>query len=272
MLKNQLLKLKEKDYKLNDGSDIHLYLEDLITHIGDLDPVLRDDLIYMAFAYWITEYQYFDQKTLEDLTNRLLSDDCLFHNISTINDDIFKRSFSALTLSLVLYQEKEKPLLSQTCLDLMAEKITRYFELEKDYRGFTEHGWAHGLAHCADAFNFLLACQSEKDYKMSVLETVVDKLLSIDQPLTAEEPERLATPILNHFINNQEFDNTTIIDQFNKLLSYKEINDTMHHFFARSNIKQFLRAIYFRLDLTAVDQSFLDYILHLEQEFNSFKK
>jgi len=270
MLKTRLLKIKDNDFKLEEAESIHDYLDDILLHIGDLDSQLRDDLIYSTLCYWIDEYQYFDNESLNKLTDSLISDDYLFKNIGYVNEDVFTRSFSILTLSLILYYQKENPFLNTQKLSEIANLILDYLEKEIDYRGFTEHGWAHGIAHCADAMHFLLNCTSDKDIYKHILTGIVSKLQVIDKPLTADEYERLATPIVNNYIMTQHIPIKDVILMFNPLKDIVSIKDTMHKFNARMNTRHFIRSIYFRLDLIETPQSFLDGLTDIEKTLNPY--
>ncbi|MBI9011029.1 MAG: DUF2785 domain-containing protein [Clostridiales bacterium] len=270
MLKTRLLKIKNNDFKLKETESIQDYLEDILVHIGDLDSELRDDLIYTTFCYWIDVYQYFDKESLNQLTDTLISKDFLFKNIGYVNDDVFTRSFSVLTLGLILNYQKENPFLETQKLIHLSEVLLEYLDKEIDYRGYTEHGWAHSIAHSADAIHHLLRCHLEKEDNHRILTGIFNKLKTIDKPLTADEYERLATPIVEEFINKKLLSQTELTQWFEQFEKIVTLEDTLHKFNARMNVRHFIRSIYFRLDLIETPQSFLDVLTDIERTLNPY--
>ena len=96
--------------------------------------MIQNDLLSEEQLRWLTDY--------------LVSDEQLFaHILEPQNDAIYRRSFSVLVLSLLLFSNRIKtPFMSETQLNHVIDQVALYAALERDGRGFIdENGWAHAL-------------------------------------------------------------------------------------------------------------------------------
>jgi hypothetical protein len=123
--------------------------------LASADPRLRDEVAYSAAQRWIVR----DALVAPDDLRRLLElwssnlDDGLG---STGDDRVFKRSFSALCLSLIAAREVTAPFLRPEEGRRFLDRMLDYFGRERDLRGFEpDRGWIHTPAHTADALKFL---------------------------------------------------------------------------------------------------------------------
>ena len=119
------------------------------------DPVLRDDVTYSAAECWILREHRLsaaDLRVLLQLWTRNLDD-----GLGTPGDDrVFKRSFSALCLSLIAAADLSESFLEPAEFHAFFDRILDYFQRERDLRGFDPvHGWMHTVAHTSDALKFL---------------------------------------------------------------------------------------------------------------------
>lgn len=119
------------------------------------DPVLRDEVAYAAAERWILR----DRAVAPDDVRRLMAlwSANLTAGLGASGDDgVFRRSFSALCLSLVAAREVTTPFLDAGEAQALADRLLDYLARERDLRGFDPaHGWIHAVAHTADAFKFL---------------------------------------------------------------------------------------------------------------------
>lgn len=160
------------------------------------DPVLRDEVAYSAAAKWIVR----DQVVAPDDLRRLVSlwsghlDDGLG---APPDDRIFKRSFSALCLSLVAAREAATPFLTGPEVQQLFDRLIDYLARERDRRGFDAvHGWMHAVAHAADAFKFLArGPQWRPENLPRLLEAVRATIATHDEVFTWGESERLAAAL-----------------------------------------------------------------------------
>ena len=80
-------------------------LDQMLHHIGSLDPILRDDLIFSRLAEWIMSGEL-PVTSAKRIVSFVLSPDGLFYKMKTSDDTaVFTRSFSALLLAVVLEKD-----------------------------------------------------------------------------------------------------------------------------------------------------------------------
>ena len=268
-----LRRIRDNDYNLNDSETTCDYLDLMLKYIGDPDPELRDELIYLTFAYWIDEKKYFNNDQLYNLLNILISENYLFYNIGSEKDDsVLRRSFSILVVNPILCVHLDKPFLDTDMILKIKNSLIKYLKEEKDLRGYdNEKGWMHALAHTADAFNALLACQGTTE------ETCKELLLSIEGKLlegryffTAEEYERLVTVIYSNIIEDKLLSDSYICSWLKGLNKVLKIEDKITRFKAKVNTKNLIRSLYFRMLHLTNNVEISNTILELEKNLNSY--
>ena len=131
----------------------------LTLEIADLsaetDPMLRDTCGYEILADWIYHKDLLSGKQLEALRRKLLPA-MIFHIGESDSDTVFRRSFSALYMSILAAQDLRKPFLSDAAFQETLTTALKCYAEEKDLRGYVpEKGWAHATAHVADLLKFL---------------------------------------------------------------------------------------------------------------------
>ena len=126
---------------------------ELTTMLGSPDPHMRDGLAYPTLATWIDRGVYDDLITgLGDgmaagLTVGLGEQD---------TDSVFRRAFSVLVLAECIDRDNEQGLLPAGKLLEWGDRIASWYLRERDVRGFVPgKGWAHAVAHGADAIGVL---------------------------------------------------------------------------------------------------------------------
>ena len=107
------------------------------------------------------------------------------------NDESVGRSFSALTICLILENDKD----SLIDTNLLIDEISKYIKKENDFRGQSlELGWIHCWAHLGDLISFLGYHENSSHEKLkTLLITLVDRLSKVKEvKFSNEEEERLA--------------------------------------------------------------------------------
>lgn len=258
-LKEKLELLAQQDFQLDDKSELWGIVQEMLNHIGSLDSSLRDDLIYTAFATWILESKVFSEKQLKELAQIVLGDQYIFYQIGEANtDSVFRRSFSVLILPLLLSAHREEPFLAQDEIIQIKDKLILYLDSEHDRRGFVEDkGWAHAIAHAADALDDLVQCNElGKSDLLDVLEAIYGVVTVSETGYVCGEDERIVTAV------------TAIIDRC--VLSDTEVKIWLQSFadavlacetipekvILRTNVKNFLRSLYFRLQWQEIGDRF----------------
>lgn len=251
VLKNNLRKIAEENYKLKNGECIGDYLDSMLRHIGDPDEELRDSLIYKTFIHWIEIERYFSKKDLIQLLDTLLSDEYIFYNIGDINDDsVLRRSFSVLLINPILCVHLEDNFLDDEMIQKIKSGLMLYLDKEKDLRGYDQSkGWVHALAHAADGIDMLVNCQGIKEKDITdILFSIENKLINGCEFLYTEEDERLVNIVYYNIIEDQLIEESEIISWLENMCDRTfGIEGKIPAFKARINVKNFLRSLYFRM-------------------------
>src|SRR6056297_2433499 len=101
-LKTNLTKIANNNYELSNEFDYKEITNSILDNIGDTDPILRDELIYMVMANWISNDVY-DRDELKEILNICLDEDHLFYQIGNKNNDsVFTRTFSVLQIAVLI--------------------------------------------------------------------------------------------------------------------------------------------------------------------------
>lgn len=166
---------------------------ELTSMLGSPDPALRDATAYRTMATWI------DQGVYDDLLVGLGDGMAAGLRVGVGErgtDSVFRRSFSALVLAECIGRDTQRPLAPGGKVLQWGDAIATWLLREQDLRGFVPgKGWAHAIAHGADAIGMLAASPHLSTPELTVvLDVIADRvLLRTDQLLTAGEPDRLAS-------------------------------------------------------------------------------
>jgi hypothetical protein len=165
---------------------------ELTRMLGDTDPETRDGTAYPTLATWIERGVYDD--LLSGLGDGMAAGLAVGIGESG-TDSVFRRSFSALILDSCITRDNERPLVPGSKILEWGDRIATWLLRERDTRGFVPtKGWAHTIAHGADALGSLAESPHCAAPELSVLlDVIADRLLTpTDQLLGSGEPDRLA--------------------------------------------------------------------------------
>jgi hypothetical protein len=165
---------------------------ELTRMLGSPDPALRDGTAYPTLATWVDRGVYDD--LLAGLGDGMAAG--LRVGVGEIDTDtVFRRSFSVLVLAECIERDNGRPLLPGGKILEWGDRIATWLLRERDLRGFVPgKGWAHAVAHGADALGTLAKSPHVATPELTVvLDVIADRvLLPVDRLLTAGEPDRLA--------------------------------------------------------------------------------
>ncbi len=165
---------------------------ELTTLLGSTDPVERDEIAYPILATWIGEGVYDD--LLAGLGDGMTTG--LTQGLGESGtDSVFRRSFSALVLAECIERDNAESLLPPTKILDWGDRVAGWLVRERDVRGFVpDRGWAHAVAHGADAVSRLADSPHLGMTELTVLlDVIADRVLQeTSAPLTSGEPDRLA--------------------------------------------------------------------------------
>jgi hypothetical protein len=165
---------------------------ELTTMLGSVDPVERDEIAYPILATWVSEGVYDD--LLAGLGDGMAAG--LTRGLGESGTDtVFRRSFSALVLAECLARDNAESLLPPGKIMEWGDRISGWLVREKDVRGFVPgRGWAHAVAHGADALGVLADSPHLGLNELTVLLDVIADRVTEERatPFTSGEPDRLA--------------------------------------------------------------------------------
>jgi hypothetical protein len=166
--------------------------------VGSTDPFLRDNVAYEAAARWIYTTGALSASEQREMLAMWTAN--LQSGLGEpTGDAAFRRSFSALNLSVIAARDNAASFLSQEEFDQFLTRMLDYFARERDARGYDpERGWIHASAHTADVMKFLARSPKLTPPAQSrILSAIDDKCRTFGQVFQWGEDARLAQPIVS---------------------------------------------------------------------------
>ncbi len=160
--------------------------------LGSTDPVERDEIAYPILATWISEGVYDD--LLAGLGDGMAAG--LTQGLGEVGtDSVFRRSFSVLVLAECVERDNAEGRLPGAKILEWGDLASGWLVRERDVRGYVpDQGWAHAVAHGADAIRALADSPHFGLNELTVLlDVVADRVVQeTPAPLSSGEPDRLA--------------------------------------------------------------------------------
>jgi len=206
-------------YALPNGSDVPALAGELTDMLASADPELRDEIAYSTLASWIYQQKILNGEALRPLTERLIAN--LRVGIGERDtDSVFRRSFSALVLSVVIARDNADPFLEAGEWRRVEQAALDYFAAEQDVRGYEfEKGWLHSAAHTADLLKFLGRSRYlDAPGQTRFLNAIGQKLVTSPVVFTHGEDERFARALLS-LVNRKDFDPAQFTEWLGEILS-----------------------------------------------------
>src|SRR5882762_8354043 len=198
--KDFLRSIAGNDYTIPGALDSFAFARALLLNFASTDGELRDELSYMIFANGIIAKQKLTPEELEKLLITALDNGHLFYRIGEFDtDSVFMRSFSNLVIAALLYSDAQRLTFSAQIIQRTKKALLEYARSEKDWRGYVEEkGWAHAMAHLADALD-------EGAQNRTEILTLISELAKSPETLYHEEHVRLAI-VAYHLILGKQVD------------------------------------------------------------------
>jgi hypothetical protein len=226
--------------------------EELTRMLGDPDPDVRDGIAFPTMATWIDEGVY------DDLLVGL--GDGMTHGLDfglglREDDSVFRRSFSALILTECIDRSTSTGLVGSEVVLRWGDRLMGWLAREQDLRGFVPgKGWAHALAHGADALAALARSPYVGRLELTViLDVVADRLLTpTDAYWVSGEDDRLALATMNVLQRNVL--GLDVLEPWVARVAAGALGrgDLRHNpFRVAGNVQSYLRSLHLQLALTA---------------------
>lgn len=248
ILKNELFYLRSKEYSLPESFNYEDLIGEMLVNIGSTDSELRDDLIYMTLSHLILE-DFLSNDELQSMLKTILDNRHLFHNIGESNtDSVFTRSFSMLVIPLILMANQKNNFLNYEDILEIKDKLIWYLQHEKDWRGFVPgKGWAHALAHTADAINELAKYNLPIEVQLEILGAIKGVICIKETVYTNLEDERLITAVIT-ILKKGSIDIKVVENWVTDFTHWKKTELWHEEYKIITNVKNFLGSLYFRLE------------------------
>jgi Protein of unknown function (DUF2785) len=226
---------------------------DLTAMLGATDPNERDAIAYSTLAGWISEGVY--DELLAGLGDGMASG--LTVGLGEDGTDtVFRRSFSVLVLAECIGRDTEQHLVPADAILRWGDRIASWYVRERDLRGFVAgRGWAHAIAHGADALGVLASSEATGRLELTVLlDVIADRLLvPTEHHLVHGEPDRLAMATMK--ILRRNLVGIEVLDPWVARLAEHSVPDTEgggaggDPYFVTANVQGYLRALHLQLAL-----------------------
>lgn len=244
---HKLHRLEEEQYILREGESIQDFTCLMLRHIGDPEPELREH-IYSTFYIWLKRDNQFTDEEMQHLLTVLMDDQHLFYRIGSEGDhSVLTRAFAVLPIALIMQRDRINPFLTPKDFQYLKRSLLRYYQEEKDLRGYlAAEGWAHAAAHGADALEELIRYkESDIEVQQEVLMAITGMLHNGVRIFDEEEDERMAS-VVDTMISETLLPQQEIADWIHSLSQCTEWPDTRAQRVARVNGKNIVRSLYFR--------------------------
>jgi len=200
------LDVATKKFAVPAGTPLPELVAELSGYLGVADPDLRDDIAYSTLTNWI----YRQRIVPVELRRTLLAQwtgNLTIGIGDTGTETVLRRSFSALSLGVLVALDNEAAYLEKADFDRLLTAALSYFIAERDVRGFDEkYGWVHSVAHTADLLKFLARSRHlEVRQQAQILDAIARKLTDVTTPLVNGEDERIARAVLS-LVARPDFD------------------------------------------------------------------
>ncbi len=225
---------------------------DLTTMLGDPDPYRRHAIGYRLLATWLSEGVY--DHVLEGLGDGMAAG-LLVGLGESGTDTVFRRSFSALVLAGCLRRDNDQHLLRPGTVLRWGDRLAGWLVRERDVRGFVEgKGWAHALAHGADALGALAGSEAMGRLELTVLLDVVGDRLAVEsgQRLLHGEDDRFAAATLE--VLRRDLVGLEVLEPWVARLASAAVLDGdtgRDPYRVAGDVRGYLRALYLHLSLAA---------------------
>jgi len=271
-LMKDLQRIEENEYQLGEGEQHQDFLPLLLQYIGDPQPELRDNLIYPMFYMWIKEENRFSEEELRSLLPVLTDENHLFYNIGSKDDQsVFTRTFSALPIALIIQRHRQNPFLNQEEIEQLMQAMLRYYNEEKDLRGYLSvGGWAHSASHGADVFVELVQCEESSIAMLHEVLVAISGMLHNGIHIFSDEDDERLVNIVDTMIDKKLLPHQEIADWISCLAQCCDLPRSRSQVIARVNSKNFLRSLYFRRRQDSQENELKTAILGTEAKLNRF--
>jgi hypothetical protein len=242
--------VQEADFEVPADRPLDDLTAELTRMLGSNDPVVRDGTAYPALATWTSRGVYDD--LLAGLGDGMAAG--LRVGLGERESDtVFRRSFSVLVLGECIARDNAAGLVPPGKVLEWGDRVSTWYLRERDTRGFVPgKGWAHAVAHGADAIGTLAESPHLDKAELTVLlDVLADRLtLRAEAQFVHGEPDRMAAATM--CVLRRNVVPLSVLEPWVARLAAAataRLPRGTDPFLHRGNSESFLRALYLQLAL-----------------------
>jgi hypothetical protein len=211
--------IRTHDFAVPAGESIDRLAMEIVDLAAAPDPVLRDECGYEILADWVYKKNLISAGTLDALRRKLLTG-MTFHIGELENPTVFRRSFSALYMSILAAHDLQKTFLSGDAFGETLDAAVKCYANERDLRGYTPaNGWAHATAHVADLLKFLgRNPQLRPADQNRIVAAIAQRCQTIPSAFVWGEDARMAAALMS-IATRKDFDPSSFDGWFKQLVT-----------------------------------------------------
>ena len=208
-------------------------------HLGDSNPIWRDQLAYSITAAWIQSGNLNESDIKKLMPVWINAAENMHHS------DVLARSFGVLSLDLVAVFDQRKPFLKKHEIDQLWRIAVFGIMQPQDWRGWDEKiGWVHITAHSADLIKTLsshpeISLQQQHDF----FDAIESSLNTAPRVFVFAEMERLSDAVIA-LQQRKDFSGpawTSLLKRLNSLdQGFEGVNPKPLQYIVKRNANQFL--------------------------------
>lgn len=242
--------LKANGLKVPEDRPLNELTTELTAMLGDPDPSVRDGIAYPTLATWLAGGVY--DELLQGLGDGMTAGlDVGLGEDGT--DTVFRRSYSALILGGCIERDNEAHLVPADTVIRWGDWLASWLVRERDLRAFVPgHGWAHAVAHGADALGSLAQSVAIGRLELTVLLDVIGDRVVCPTPyrFLSEEDDRLAAATMR-VLRRDEIGLDVFEPWISRVAGHAQplAGKDEDPFLSTGNVQSFLRALHLQLAL-----------------------
>ncbi|EAC4735458.1 DUF2785 domain-containing protein [Listeria monocytogenes] len=248
--------LKQNNYILPKDPDAsNEIIDTMLSYLSSVDSELRDNIAYNIFFEWLVGQDNLTTDQKRRIYNYAVNKNNLLFKINIIDSDaVFQRSFLALIIALLLENNKVHNFLTDNEIRKTLNLLIELLEKEKNTHSFIEEkGWAHCIAHTADALDELIYQRTISEIDVKKIMTAITFFYKTNPNiLTGEEDERLSNILITALFEPK----INIEEVKNWLNSLSEAIPNHLPEIPLINIKQFTQTLLIKLTVLNYDVDF----------------
>ncbi|EAA0350734.1 DUF2785 domain-containing protein [Listeria monocytogenes] len=248
--------LKQNNYILPKDPDAsNEIIDTMLSYLSSVDSELRDNIAYNIFFEWLVGQDNLTTDQKRRIYNYAVNKNNLLFKINIIDSDaVFQRSFLALIIALLLENNKVHNFLTDNEIRKTLNLLIELLEKEKNTHSFIEEkGWAHCIAHTADALDELIYQRTISEIDVKKIMTAITFFYKTNPNiLTGEEDERLSNILITALFEQK----INIEEVKNWLNSLSEAIPNYLPEIPLINIKQFTQTLLIKLTVLNYDVDF----------------